>query len=186
MKLWDAETGGSRSAPSPNIRHPVSALAFSPDGGRLASASFDRPRGRVGHDDRRAPPHPRAHDGLVLGVAFSPDGRRLASAGEDKTVRVWDATTGREVLGLRGHTEQVRVRGVQPGRPAPRLGQPGRDHPRLGRDPASGGRGPGSPDLHANTAMKSGAWRSAPTARGSLRPASSDAREGLGRCGPAG
>jgi WD40 repeat protein len=28
------------------------------------------------------------------------------SGGEDKTVRVWDTTTGREVLGLRGHTDR--------------------------------------------------------------------------------
>jgi WD40 repeat protein len=40
-------------------------------------------------------------------VAFSPDGRRLASASEDKTVRVWDAATGQQVLALRGHTGAV-------------------------------------------------------------------------------
>src|SRR5262249_55153025 len=45
------------------------------------------------------------HGGLVLGVASSPDGRRLASCGEDKTVRVWEAATGQEVLGLRGHVD---------------------------------------------------------------------------------
>ena len=39
------------------------------------------------------------------GVAFSPDGLRLASVGEGKTVHVWEASTGQEVLGLRGHTD---------------------------------------------------------------------------------
>src|SRR5262249_15890038 len=39
-------------------------------------------------------------------VAISRDGRRIASGGADKTVRVWDTTTGREIIVLRGHTDK--------------------------------------------------------------------------------
>src|SRR5262249_53285366 len=40
-------------------------------------------------------------------VAFSPDGKRLASVGTDRTVRVWDALTGKELSTLRGHSDMV-------------------------------------------------------------------------------
>jgi WD40 repeat protein len=38
-------------------------------------------------------------------TAVSPDGKRIAAAMSDRTVRVWDAETGRVLEVLRGHTD---------------------------------------------------------------------------------
>jgi WD40 repeat protein/serine/threonine protein kinase len=49
----------------------------------------------------------KGHFDAITSVAFSPDGRRLASGGLDKTVKVWDAATGQELLTFGSHTNGV-------------------------------------------------------------------------------
>jgi WD40 repeat protein len=43
----------------------------------------------------------------VWNSAFSPDGQHIVSGSEDKTVRVWDATSGAQLHCLRGHEGAV-------------------------------------------------------------------------------
>jgi hypothetical protein len=71
----------------------VSAVSYSPDGTRLASASYD---GTVKVWDARSGTELltlRGHTAPVTAVSYSPDGTRLASASADTTVKVWDART---------------------------------------------------------------------------------------------
>ena len=47
------------------------------------------------------------HESLVLSAAFSPHGAHVVTASDDRTARIWDAPTGREITALRGHEEWV-------------------------------------------------------------------------------
>jgi serine/threonine protein kinase len=47
------------------------------------------------------------HTQPIHGVAYDPHGRRLASASLDKSVKVWDLATGKEIRTLGGHKQTV-------------------------------------------------------------------------------
>lgn len=50
----------------------------------------------------------KGHADSVAAVAFSPDDRYLASAGDDRTVRLWELSSGNEARALKGHVGPVR------------------------------------------------------------------------------
>jgi len=50
----------------------------------------------------------QGHDGEIHSVAFSADGSKIVSGSDDNTIRVWDASTGVEMLSpLRGHDDLI-------------------------------------------------------------------------------
>jgi eukaryotic-like serine/threonine-protein kinase len=68
----------------------ITALAWSPDGTRLAVASYQcvyilgHKQGKIIHRFRYD-----GHDSWVRAVAWSPDGRHIVSGGDDKCAHVW-------------------------------------------------------------------------------------------------
>ena len=84
------------------------AVAFSPDGKRLAIATgagiwfYDA-------ETYREMALLTGHTGVVRAVAFSPDGKTLASGARDRTIKLWDIETGDVItcIGHRGGVESV-------------------------------------------------------------------------------
>ncbi len=57
-----------------------------------------------------------------MAVAVTPDGQRAVSASTDKTLKVWDLGSGRELRTLTGHSDMVTGGGGDAGRAARGLG----------------------------------------------------------------
>ena len=82
-------------------------MAFSPDGQRLASGSWDQTIRLWDVASGRSLLELKGHSAYVSSVAFSPDGQRLASGSGDNTIRLWDVASGRSLLELKGHSASV-------------------------------------------------------------------------------
>jgi WD40 repeat protein len=86
----------------------IHALAITPDGQTLVSASFDKtikvwhlPTGELLHTLAK-------HAKGVLCLAISPDGKILASGSFDEKIHLWRLDTGELIGTLKGHTSSVR------------------------------------------------------------------------------
>ena len=54
------------------------------------------------------------HSDQVRSIVYSPDGSQVLTASYDKTARIWDARTGRQLRALTGHTQRVRFAAFSP------------------------------------------------------------------------
>ena len=78
--------------------------AFSPDGRRMVTASFDDSARLLDAATGATLGMPMPHDGAVSSATFSPDGLRVVTASWDKTARLWIAASG-AALGETMHHE---------------------------------------------------------------------------------
>ena len=101
---WDPDTG--REAWRLSVRHPVAAMAFSPDGKTLAAVTWD---GMIYFSEAATGKWLRSLRGSkdrLLTVAWSPDGTLLACGGDDGYISLRDVISGKEIRRLQGASAQ--------------------------------------------------------------------------------
>ena len=92
VRIWDAATG-RQTLEFPAATSRVNAIAFSPDGTKLATGSLDHTVNVWEAATGRPIVVFAGHAAPVIEVAFSADGTKLVSASQDATVKLWDLTS---------------------------------------------------------------------------------------------
>jgi WD40 repeat protein/serine/threonine protein kinase len=85
----------------------VSSVAFSPDGGRVATASIDSTIRLWDSRTGSLISTLVGHEGAVNSVAWSADGTQVITGGNDGSARIWSAAHATPILALRGHEGAV-------------------------------------------------------------------------------
>ncbi|RYO95242.1 hypothetical protein DL764_007727 [Monosporascus ibericus] len=106
VNIWDAATGAYLST-FEGDGGAINSVAFSPDGSRLASGSYDKTVKIWDVATGACLSTFEGYGSVINSVAFSPDGSRLASGSCDCTVKVWDVATGACLSTLAGHYTSV-------------------------------------------------------------------------------